>query len=104
MNNIITTLISTIAGIITAYIAIVPKLKQMQIDDIKREQKQSDDMVYFREELGEVKKRLDIHNHYAEKFDDIKVSVIKVENEISNTQKDIELLRKEFSNVTCKRK
>ena len=75
----------TILGIIVGYIT---KSKKQAIIDAKREQKQNDLFDHLFDEINEIKKRLDIHNKYAEKFGEVEKSLTAI-------KKDIEYLRKE---------
>lgn len=79
------TLSGTILGIIVGYIT---KSKKQGIIDAKREQKQNDLFDRLFCEIEGIKKRLDTHNKYAEKFG-------KIERSMVNIKKDIEYLRKE---------
>lgn len=76
-------IISVSIALITLLIAILKIYKHI----IEREQKQQDmfDRMFY--ELDGVKKRLDTHNHYAEKFGTIEKSIIIM-------QKDIEYIKK----------
>lgn len=75
----------TILGIIVGYIT---KSKKQAIIDAKREQKQNDLFEHLFDEMNEIKKRLDTHNKYAEKFGEVEKSLTAI-------KKDIEYLRKE---------
>ena len=75
----------TILGIIVGYIT---KSKKQAIIDAKREQKQNDLFEHLFDEINEIKKRLDTHNKYAEKFGEVEKSLTAI-------KKDIEYLRKE---------
>lgn len=75
----------TILGIIVGYIS---KSRKQAIIDAKREQKQNDLFEHLFDEMNEIKKRLDTHNKYAEKFGE-------VERSLTAIKKDIEYLRKE---------
>ena len=84
MNELIITIIPAIASVIGAVIAARSAVdKKAREDDIKnaqREQRQQD-------QLEEIKRKLDIHNGYAEKLGDIQL-------DIAGIHKDIEYLRK----------
>lgn len=83
MVDMIIKIISVSIALITLLIAILKIYKHI----IEREQKQQDmfDRMFY--ELDGVKKRLDTHNHYAEKFGTIEKSIIIM-------QKDIEYIKK----------
>lgn len=83
MVDMIIKIVSIVIALITLLIAILKIYKHI----IEREQKQQDmfDRMFY--ELDGVKKRLDTHNHYAEKFGTIEKSIIIM-------QKDIEYIKK----------
>ena len=81
----IITLFGTVIGIIVGYVG---RSKRQSINDAKREQEQADHFDKIFDEMNEIKKRLDTHNRYAEKFGDIEKSIISI-------RKDIEYIRKE---------
>ena len=60
-------LIGTLVGGFSTYFV---TSKKQAIEDAKREQNQKDQFDNITNELGGIKKRLDEHNHYAEKFAD----------------------------------
>ena len=74
----------TVLGIIVGYIG---RSKHQAILDAKREQRQSDLFDRLFKDMEDIKKRLDEHNHYAEKISGVERSIIVI-------QKDIEYLRK----------
>lgn len=78
-------LIGTLFGSVLGYIG---KSRKIAIDEAKREQEQSDLFNKIFEEMKDIKKKLDEHNHYAEKFGEIEKSIIAI-------KKDIEYIRKE---------
>lgn len=78
-------LVGTIFGAVLGYIG---KSRKIAIDEAKREQEQSDLFNKIFEEMKDIKKKLDEHNHYAEKFGEIEKSIIAI-------KKDIEYIRKE---------
>lgn len=78
-------LIGTLFGGVLGYIG---KSRKIAIDEAKREQEQADLFNKIFEEMKDIKKKLDEHNHYAEKFGEIEKSIIAI-------KKDIEYIRKE---------
>lgn len=95
-------IISLISAAISAGFAflgnVVIAKRKSRADDIKeakRLQYQDDRDDYFDEQIKIIKKKLDEHNHYAKKFEEVNIS-------LTGMQKDIEYLRKDFANVTCK--
>lgn len=79
------TLAGTLVGVILGYIG---KAKKQAVIDAKREQKQNDQFEALFQEMNTIKKKLDIHNKYAEKFGEIEQSMVAI-------KKDIEYLRKD---------
>ena len=97
-------IISLISAGITALFAFLGQLalakKKNHDDDLKeakRQQYQDDRDDYFDEQIKIIKKKLDEHNHYAKKFEEVNIK-------LTGLQKDIEYIRKDFANVTCKPK
>lgn len=76
-----------IAGVVIALITLIIALLKIYKHIVEREQKQQDMFDRMFDELDAVKKRLDTHNHYAEKFGSIEKSMIAM-------QKDIEYIKK----------
>ena len=78
-------LLSTVFGSILGYIG---RSRKQAVIEAKREQQQADSFEKLFQEMDGIKKRLDVHNKYAEKFGDIELSLTSI-------KKDIEYLRKE---------
>lgn len=76
-------LLGTILGIVAGYIT---ASKKQAVKDAIREQKQSDQFDRLFHEMEGIRKRLDEHNKYAEKFGEIRQSIVGI-------KKDIEYLR-----------
>lgn len=87
-SQIIIAIIGLIGTIVGAIIGYIGKSRKNAIDEAKREQQQSDLFNKIFEEMNVIKKKLDEHNHYAEKFGEIEKSIIAI-------KKDIEYIRKE---------
>lgn len=87
ITTLIVAVVSAVASITVQMIASLFRKRETDVTLAVHEQKQEDTMKAVREELSEVKKKLDIHNHYAEKIGSI-------EKNITALQKDIEYLRK----------
>ena len=79
-------LIGTILGFVSG---IIYRSKKQAIVDARREQEQKDNFKQLFDEMAGIKRRLDEHNHYAEKFGSIEKSLVSM-------QKDIEYIRKDF--------
>ena len=78
-------LLSTVFGGILGYIG---RSRKQAVIEAKREQQQADSFEKLFQEMDGIKKRLDVHNKYAEKFGDIELSLTSI-------KKDIDYLRKE---------
>ena len=78
-------LLSTVFGGILGYIG---RSRKQAVKEAKREQEQADMFTRLFNDMDGIKKRLDVHNKYAEKFGDIEMSLTAI-------KKDIEYLRKE---------
>lgn len=78
-------LVGSLFGVMVGYFTTV---KKQSIENVRREQEQKDQFERLFSEMNEVKKRLDEHNHYAEKFGRIEQSIISI-------SKDVEYLRKD---------
>lgn len=85
--KIIVALISLLGVILGVIVGYVGRSKKQAIIDAKREQKQTDLFDRLFTEMEGIKKRLDTHNHYAEKFGTIEKTIVTM-------QKDIEYIRK----------
>ena len=73
--------VTSLGGVAGAYFAVRKGNLEQEIKNAQREQKQQDALDVVMDELSEVKKRLDSHNGYAEKF--------------ASASKDIALLQKD---------
>ena len=78
-------LLGTCLGAILGYVS---RTRKQAVIDAKREQEQADNFSNLFASMEGIKKRLDIHNKYAEKFSDIEKSIALI-------KKDIEYIRKE---------
>lgn len=85
---VIVGLISVAGSVIVQLIVSFTKSQETNATMAAHEQKQADALDALKEELSEVKKRLDQHNGYAEKF-------ANATKDIALIQKDIEYLKKQ---------
>lgn len=85
--QILVAIIALLSSVFGGILGYVGRSKKQAIIDAKREQQQSDLFARLFDEMDAIKKRLDIHNQYAEKFGDIDKSLIGI-------KKDMEYLRK----------
>ena len=87
-SNIIVALITLSGTLIVAIIGLIVRIRSESVKNAIREQEQKDLFNQLFIKMDGIEKRLDEHNHYAEKIGDIRV-------DLSKMQKDIEYLRKE---------
>lgn len=94
ITPIIVAIITSLGGVIGAFLAVRKGNRENEIRDAQREQRQSDRLDRIDEKISSLEKKVDIHNGYAEKFGDIA-------NSITALSKDIEYLkqRKERNNA-----
>lgn len=85
-NTIITSIITGVVAIIVAYLSYLKMYKQNKIDDAIREQRQLDHLDKIDEKIATLTKKVDEHNHYAEKLGSIDIS-------LASMSKDIEYLK-----------
>ena len=105
MNNEITiAIISLISATIVAGFSFLGQVilnrkkdAEERIKEAKKQQYQDDRDDYFDNCIQKINKKLDEHNHYAKKFEEVNIK-------LTGMQKDIEYLRKDFANVTCRPK
>ena len=71
------------------------KSREDAIKEAKRLQSQDDRDDYFDKCIAKIDQKLEEHNHYAKKFEEVNIK-------LTGLTKDIEYLRKDFANVTCK--
>ena len=84
--TIIVALITSLGGVVGAYLAVQKGNKDSEIKDAQREQRQSDRLDRIDEKIGNLEKKVDIHNGYAEKFG-------AIANSMTAMSKDIEYLK-----------
>ena len=88
MNTEIVVALIGFSGVtIGSIIGYFTSVKKNAVLEAKREQEQQDNFKEIFKRFDAVDKRLDEHNHYAEKFSE-------VTNSITGIQKDIEYLKK----------
>lgn len=95
-DAVIVGLMSVAGSIIVQCIISHAKARETNINIAVHEQKQEDAINNFSQQLSEVRKRLDSHNGYAEKF-------AKNTRDMAIMQKDIEFIKEKLKNtVICK--
>ena len=85
-SQIIVSLIGFAGIVVGAIIGYFTSVKKNAVIDAKREQEQADNFKEIFKRFDKVDKRLDEHNHYAERFNDVAKTMIAM-------QKDIEYLK-----------
>lgn len=89
-ESVVIAIITGVLAVLGSYMGNVSisrrKAREQAIRDAEREQQQKDQLQMIFQEQQEIKKRLDQHNKYAEKF-------TKTEKAIVSVQKDIEYLK-----------
>lgn len=83
---IIVALISSVGGIIGAYLAVQKGNQEREIKDAQREQRQSDRLDVIDEKISRLEKKVDEHNGYGKKFGEVATSLVSM-------AKDIEYLK-----------
>ena len=94
ITPIIVAIITSLGGVLGAFLAVRKGNRENEIRDAQREQRQTDRLDRIDEKISSLEHKVDIHNGYAEKFGDIA-------NSITSLSKDIEYLkqRKERKNA-----
>lgn len=87
MMQLLGTIITAVAGVTGAYLAVRKGNQEQEIKNAQREQRQSDRLDSIDEKIAMLEKKVDIHNGYAEKFGDIA-------NSMTAMAKDIEYLKR----------
>lgn len=83
---IIVALISSLGGIIGAYLAVQKGNRERDIKDAQREQRQADRLDSIDEKIKRLEKKVDEHNEYGRKFGEVATSLVSM-------AKDIEYLK-----------
>ena len=83
---IIVALISSVGGIIGAYLAVQKGNREREIKDAQREQRQADRLDSIDEKIKRLEKKVDEHNEYGRKFGEVATSLVSM-------AKDIEYLK-----------
>lgn len=86
-SNIVTAIIGGCVTLIGYNIKSSRKSKADAVKEAIREQEQKDQFDTIGRRLDNIEKKLDEHNHYAEKFGTVEVSLVSI-------AKDIEYLKK----------
>lgn len=88
ITQIIIALIALTSSVIGAILGYMGRTKKQAVNEAKREQNQADLFSRLFTEMGDIKKRLDTHNKYAEKFGEIEKSIAVIKKDIEYIRKD----------------
>lgn len=94
LTSIIVAIISLIGVIGGAWLGYTSRNKKQLVLDAQREQNQMDRFDHLLSEMNEIKKRLDQHNKYAEKFGDIDKTLVSIKKDIEYLRKDKDVKKK----------
>ena len=86
MSQLLGTIITAVAGITGAYLAVRKGNQEQEIKNAQREQRQSDRLDNIEGKITTLERKVDIHNGYAEKLGDISKNMAVM-------AKDIEYLK-----------
>lgn len=81
--KIVISIIGLIGTLTGAFLGYFGRSKKQAIEDARREQSQQDLIYDIQKEMQEIKKKLDTHNHYAERIGRIEKSIISIEKDVS---------------------
>lgn len=80
--QILVAIIALLSSVFGGILGYVGRSKKQAIIDAKREQQQSDLFARLFDEMDAIKKRLDLHNKYSEKFGEINTSIAQIRKDI----------------------
>lgn len=89
MTVILSTLITALASIAGAFLAVKKGNHQKELQDIQREQRQNDKMEHIEDRIDRLEKKVDTHNGYAEKFAKNSESLAVLATKIESIEKRI---------------
>lgn len=81
--EIITAIIGATAVILSAILGYFSAVKKHEVEDAKREQEQKDLFKEIFKQMGNIEKRLDEHNHYAEKYVETAKTLVAIQKDIA---------------------
>lgn len=83
MNEIVVAIIGAVAVILSALLGYFSAVKKHEVEDAKREQEQKDLFKEIFKQMGNIEKRLDEHNHYAEKYVETAKTLVAIQKDIA---------------------
>lgn len=81
--EIITAIIGATAVILSALLGYFSAVKKHEVEDAKREQEQKDLFKEIFKQMANIEKRLDEHNHYAEKYVETAKTLVAIQKDIA---------------------
>ena len=81
------TIITAVAGVVGAYLAVRKGSQEQEIKNAQREQRQADRLDSIDEKIKRLEKKVDEHNEYGRKFGEVATSLVSM-------AKDIEYLKR----------
>ena len=81
--EIITAIIGAVAVILSALLGYFSAVRKHEIEDAKREQEQKDLFKEIFKQMNNIEKRLDEHNHYAEKYVETAKTLVAIQKDIA---------------------
>lgn len=82
-NEIITAIIGAVAVILSALLGYFSAVRKHEVEDAKREQEQKDLFKEIFKQMNNIEKRLDEHNHYAEKYVETAKTLVAIQKDIA---------------------
>lgn len=83
MNEIVVAIIGAVAVILSALLGYFSAVKKHEVEDAKREQEQKDLFKEIFKQMNNIEKRLDEHNHYAEKYVETAKTLVAIQKDIA---------------------
>lgn len=97
-SEIIVAILAVFGSYVGNMAATRKKDQEMAIKDAEHEQHQKDQLTAILKEQEEIKKRLDAHNNYAQKFAENNVAMTAMAKDIESVQKDIAFFKSRIEN------
>ncbi len=81
--EIITAIIGAVAVVLSALLGYFSAVRKHEVEDAKREQEQKDLFKEIFKQMSNIEKRLDEHNHYAEKYVETAKTLVAIQKDIA---------------------
>lgn len=81
--EVLTAIIGATAVILSALLGYFSAVKKHEVEDAKREQEQKDQFKEIFKQMSNIEKRLDEHNHYAEKYVETAKTLVAIQKDIA---------------------